>query len=514
MIEGTSARPGPGAPLDFYEIQKKQWTKSLAVLAVLLLFAAFALGILLLIVWTAVGALSGRLPFETPGFWVRFWIVDGILAVLLAAVQYLDARKFGGAVILKRLGAQLPDRADRYHLMLENIVEEIRLAAGLPKVKAYVLPDGAVNSLAVIEPDTTPAVAVTEGMLAEFTRDELEAAVAHELAHIARGDAFVLTLVCSTANAFERLREMLEPDVEVPIGMPGNRSRAGGSVLGAVAALSSFVVHMLGLLVSRERELLADAAAVELGRSPAALARAIHKAYIRNSFVGDFNRTYGPLFIVPPRSKAEAGGFFARHASTHPPVAKRIAILAEMAHTTPLALRAQIEETQSGRERAKLVFPALAELRRDGTPPENGAWPEQSSASPAGKCPRCLVPLSASLYEGVPVKICSRCLGKLVHQDYIDRILARTEISFSPALVKRAEEFAGTVLWNPLKKQKRGDKASPPPPCPACGYGLASRPYNYQYFLPVERCLNCGRIWFDADELEILQILVERAKKN
>lgn len=514
MAQGTSAERRTGAPLDFYELQKQQRTKSLAVLAVLLLFAAFALGILLLIVWTAVGAISGRLPFMAPGFWLRFWIVDGILAVLLAAVQYHDARKFGGAFILKRLGAQLPDRADRYHLMLENIVEEIRLAAGLPKVKAYVLPDGAVNSLAVIEPDTTPAVAVTEGMLAEFTRDELEAAVAHELAHIARGDAFVLTLVCSTANAFERLREMLEPDVEAAACTPGNRPRADGSILGAIAALSSFVVSLLGMLVSRERELLADAAAVELGRSPAALARAIHKAYVRNSFVGDFNRTYGPLFIVPPRSKPETRGFWTRLASTHPPVAQRIAILAEMAHTTPRALLAQIEETQSGRERAKIVFPALAELRRDGTRPENGAWPEKSAASSAGQCPRCLIPLTASLYEGVPVKICGRCLGKLVHQDYINRILARTEIAFSPALVKQAEDFAGTALWNPLKKQKHGDKTAPPPPCPACGYGLASRPYNYQYFLPVERCLNCERVWFDADELEILQILVERAKKT
>jgi Zn-finger nucleic acid-binding protein len=46
-------------------------------------------------------------------------------------------------------------------------------------------------------------------------------------------------------------------------------------------------------------------------------------------------------------------------------------------------------------------------------------------------------------------------------------------------------------------------------PCPACGYRMVPRPYSYQYFVPVDKCLSCSKIWFDADELEILQILIE-----
>jgi Zn-finger nucleic acid-binding protein len=120
--------------------------------------------------------------------------------------------------------------------------------------------------------------------------------------------------------------------------------------------------------------------------------------------------------------------------------------------------------------------------------------------------------LSETFYEGVPVQVCGRCLGKLIRQDCMDRILARTEIGFSPALLKKADEFSERTLRNPLKAQRRLGPSLPAPRCPACGYGLASRPYNYQYFVPVERCLSCDRVWFDADELEILQILVERAK--
>jgi len=51
-------------------------------------------------------------------------------------------------------------------------------------------------------------------------------------------------------------------------------------------------------------------------------------------------------------------------------------------------------------------------------------------------------------------------------------------------------------------------------PCPSCGYRMVLRPYNYQYFVPVDKCLSCSKIWFDSDELEILQILIEdRASK-
>jgi heat shock protein HtpX len=454
--------------------------------------------------------MGGVLPFAKSGFWLKFWLIDAAVSGLVAALQYIDARKFGGSFILKRLGAKPPDRSDRYHLTLENVVEEIRLAAGLPKVRAYVLPDGAINSMAVIESGGAPAVAVTEGLLAEFTRDELEAVAAHEIAHIARGDAFFLTFICAMANFFERIREMLEPDVEEPAGPGRRRMPRDGSGLAAFAALSSFMVRLLGILVSRERELLADAAAVELGRSPAALARAIAKADAGNSFVGDFHRTYGPLFIVPPKSKGAEAGALGRWTSTHPPVAKRIAMLAEMAHLTPQAMAEQIKDQRHGREETKLVFPAFEELHHGAAPPAESLSAEAAAAP--GHCPRCRIPLVGTLYEGVPLKICRRCLGKLVGQEAMDRILARTEIGFSPALVRKAEEFRETRKRNPLKEQIRRDRIGPPAACPACGYRLASRPYNYQYFIPVDRCLSCGQIWFDADELEILQILVEQAK--
>jgi hypothetical protein len=117
MPEKDQSRP-IRAPLDFYEIQKRQAAKSLAVFALILVFYIFAFGGLILIVWTAVGALGGGMPFSSPGFWRKFWTIDAAVSVFIAVLQYYDARKFGGSYILKRLAAHGPYRSDRYHLGL------------------------------------------------------------------------------------------------------------------------------------------------------------------------------------------------------------------------------------------------------------------------------------------------------------------------------------------------------------------------------------------------------------
>ncbi|MBM3312905.1 MAG: hypothetical protein FJY80_15525, partial [Candidatus Aminicenantes bacterium] len=319
-------------PADFYEIQKRQKRKSLAILAVLLVVYVAAIGLLMLAVY-----LTFALPFialVSLASWPKFLLAAVLLAATIAVFHFLDARKNGAGFILKRLSASPPDPSDRYHLTLLNVVQEIRLAAGLPEVEAFILPTLAVNSLALVQRDGTPCVAVTEGLLADFTRDEVEAVVAHEVAHIARGDAFVLTLVCSLANFFERFRTGIEPDVEPDEKQAARPGDVGGQsgLLFLAATLASLVVGMMSFFLSRQRELLADAAAVELGRSPEALARAIYKATVRNSFVGDFSETYAPLFIVAPESHVEPAGRQPRWAKSHPPLQDRLEALAAMVH--------------------------------------------------------------------------------------------------------------------------------------------------------------------------------------
>jgi Zn-finger nucleic acid-binding protein len=170
---------------------------------------------------------------------------------------------------------------------------------------------------------------------------------------------------------------------------------------------------------------------------------------------------------------------------------------------TPLVL---IKNIQEGVEARARQFPQIR------TALENLARKKPVNEAVLNKCPRCKIPLTDTFYEGVPVKICGRCSGKLVDQAAMERILDRQEVGFSEDLAKKAQEFKEKFLLNPIKTQKISAKEQPNSYCPNCGYKMTPRPYNYQYFIPVDKCLSCFKIWYDADELEILQVLVEKAK--
>lgn len=562
---------------DFYETQRLQWRKSLFLLSILILFYFIAVGFVSMVFVISLGFFFAETVLPSGTTLIKLLLVNSAVSIIIASFHFYDARKFGAKFIRKRLEVYLPDSSDRYHKQFANTVEEIRIASGLPNVTPYIIPSFAINSMALIEADKSPSVMVSEGLLAEFTRDELQAVIAHELAHIIRGDTFYITLVCSLANFFERLRQALEPETH-PQGRSYQTQQGGVGPLLVYLALtiSSIIMHLLSTLISRQREILADAAAVELSRNPRALARAIYKAHLKNSFVGDFNLTYSPLFIVPPGSRGETDGFFSRLFNSHPPLMKRIRLLANMIPERTAKIIEEVWEIQKRREKARSVLLSYEELsqgNRSESPTQEkissqeakvwairnpkGKWlgpysleelmfirfftpmirimnlqerveaqarefPQIRNAlhnlgrkkpiNPAKKnrCPRCHVPLTDSFYEGVALKVCPRCRGKLIDTAVMDRIVARKEVAFSEHLIKKAQEFKQNFMFNPIRIKKIDPKKSPNIFCPNCGTKMLPRPYNYQYVIPVDKCLSCHKIWFDSDELEILQLLIEK----
>lgn len=561
---------------DFYEIQRQQWKKSLFLLLILFVFYFCAIGFITFVFLLSFGVFFAETLFPTSKTLMTIFPILMGIAIFIAAFHFYDAKMFGAKFIRKRMQAEPPDLSDRYHKQFANTVEEIRLATGLPKVTPYIIPSFAINSMALMEANKTPSIMVTEGLLAEFTRDEIQAVIAHELAHVLRGDTFYITLVCSLANFFERLRHTAEPEAETA-GPPGQSQQSGGGVVLLFIALtiSSFIMHLLSTLISRQREILADAAAVEFSRNPKALARAIYKAHLKNSFVGDFNLTYSPLFIVPPRSKGDYESFFGRAFNSHPPLMRRINLLADMVPTKPAKIIEEVWEIQKNREDARDVLLAQEERRIGGEAQKpqqaktqiqeskfwsikdaKGTWQgpfsleellflpfftplipiknqqegivAQAREFPQirdarrrvlrkkpinpkrqNKCPRCRIALKETFYEGVPLKICPDCHGKLIDSALVDRIVARKEIDFSEKLVQKARIFRDGYMLNPTLTKKINPDVSPKIFCPNCGSLMLLRAYNYYYVIPVDKCLSCHKIWFDFDEMEILQILIE-----
>jgi Zn-finger nucleic acid-binding protein len=326
---------------------------------------------------------------------------------------------------------------------------------------------------------------------------------------------------------------MAEPH-DRPLGQIGRVQNTGGGnpLVYLATSISSLLMHLLSTLISRQRELLADATAVELNRNPAALARAIYKAHVKNSFIGDFNLSYSPLFIVPPESKGISDRLFSRIFNSHPPLMKRVRQLAEMVPTSPARIIDEVSEIRKRREKARSILhsreetsPAVqkpATLFDDIQSGDEGIW---SVRNPNGKwmgpfspvkpdrynkCPRCRTTFKDTFYEGVALKICPSCKGKLIDSSVINRIIARREVAFSDYLVKKAADFKKKFLQNPVRTRKINMKKSQDIFCPICGSKMLPRPFTYQYIIPVDKCFSCHKTWFDPDELEILQLLIEK----
>jgi heat shock protein HtpX len=193
---------------------------------------------------------------------------------------------------------------------LHGTVERLAIAAGLPKPRLFLLPDGHPRALSAGRGPRGAAIAVSRGFLGAATPAELEGIIAHELAHIRNRDILVQTLAVVVAAA------LLETS---RIG--GWLSRALLFVLGPVAAA---VVH---LLLSPKRELVADHAAATLTGSPHGLADALIRLEQASELV-EFraNPATEPLYTFNPFAEEGLAALFV----THPPVGERVRRLREL----------------------------------------------------------------------------------------------------------------------------------------------------------------------------------------
>ncbi|MDH5468299.1 MAG: zf-TFIIB domain-containing protein, partial [Candidatus Aminicenantes bacterium] len=90
-----------------------------------------------------------------------------------------------------------------------------------------------------------------------------------------------------------------------------------------------------------------------------------------------------------------------------------------------------------------------------------------------------------------------------------ERIITRKEVKFSEYLMNKARDFKQQFMENPALMRKISLQSPERILCPSCGSRMLLRPYSLHYIIPVDKCFSCQKIWFDDDELEILQILIE-----
>ena len=229
------------------------------------------------------------------------------------------------------------------HPQLFNVVEEMKIAAGLPAMpKVYIINDPAPNAFATGRSPKSASVAVTAGLLAKLNRDELQGVVAHEISHILHRDILYVTVAGIMLGAIVLLSQVFLRGVLYGSVGGGRRYSSGGRgggqaqivllVIALVAAIvAPIMAYLLYFALSRRREYLADAGAARLTRYPEGLAGALEKiANDRSPQLATANKATAPMYIVNPFKK-KAGMKLSDLTSTHPPISERIRILRSMA---------------------------------------------------------------------------------------------------------------------------------------------------------------------------------------
>ncbi|MCK4283981.1 MAG: M48 family metalloprotease, partial [Candidatus Brocadiae bacterium] len=278
--------------------------------------------------------------------------VGVLIAVVVWLLLWMTAVIGGRGVLLASVGAREIQHDD--HPVLFNVVEEMTIAAGLPKMpKVYIMDTDAPNAFAV-GTDQKSAVAVTSGLLMRLNRDELQGVVAHEIAHIRNQDTRFMMLAGVMMGAIILLAHVMVRGVFFGGGRGRRRSsgRGGGQaqiiiflVAIVLAILAPLVAQLLYFACSRRREYLADASSAQFTRYPPGLASALEKIAGSASQMAKVNKAVAPMFIINPLKAAGASGIL----STHPPTAQRVRILRSMAGGAALAdYEAAYAETHGG----------------------------------------------------------------------------------------------------------------------------------------------------------------------
>ena len=519
-------------PLTFIDIERQKTWRIAVFFAVLLL--------LYLAVIAVLGAAFLPVPLDAAP---RFWTFAVLAALLVSGIHFWFSASDTVNTVLRSLDAAPPDPEDSIHRTFANIIEEVHIVtANRRTIRSAVIPSLSLNALAAVDLKGNALIAVTEGLLSRLSRPQLEAVVAHEAHHVLSGDCLETTVAASLFGSLSSIVEKLR-----------YTSHNRGLVLPVflLAWLLLQVGNVLNLFISREREYRADAASVRMSRNPLALAEALHllsRSWRGAGFIGS---GFQMLCIVNPQATAldEAEGFVADLLSTHPPLRRRIELLLDMARV-PLG-------ELDGRMRAKTAAPAagspgpayralspaqqwegpfsatelaalpwlgpLTWIRGGDGAAADRAWKdpainaiflarlaEQERTDAGIACPSCRQPLIVEPYEGTQTFRCVFCAGTLVRTALLPRIIART--GRKGPCSGRIKALARTVLQeNRARRVHRAVSrhAVPALPCPKCSNPMYRGFYSLGYLVEVDRCSNCGITWFDRDELQILQCMIE-----
>ncbi len=299
-------------------------------LIVTLLLVTAALGYL--VGWNLQLLADAAPPPPAPAvlFLSRWGIAGAMIMLVGGGLWSLLATRLGDRIVIELTGAREVSAAAEPQI--HNVVEEMAVAAGLPKPHVYVLETTAMNAFTTGMSPRRSAVCVTRGLLNNLTREELQGVVGHEMGHIVNLDMRYATVVAVVVGLVALVSDGVLRSMRYGAGRSLQRSARRRPSVGPVVVLAAMILFavaaplfakLVQMAVSRQREFLADATSVRLTRNPTGLISALEKlaSSAGRPFPG-VNRATQHMFIVNPlRDFSERASALI---ATHPPIERRI----------------------------------------------------------------------------------------------------------------------------------------------------------------------------------------------
>jgi heat shock protein HtpX len=295
---------------------------------------SFLMATLVVALLALLGFTIGFAVFGSPEGGVGTTIVAVLIGALSGAFTYFA----GDSLVLAVSGAKQVDETQAPQLM--NVVREMSIAANVPMPKVYIIDDTAPNAFATGRDPKHASVAVTTGLLEKLDREELQGVIGHELSHVRNFDIRFSLVVAVMVGAIAILADFFLRFTFWGGGRSRDRDGGGGAqavvfILAIVLAiLAPLISRFIQLAVSRQREYLADASAVELTRNPYGLERALAKISADPEVLEVANRGTQHLYFTNPIKKFEQRS--SNLMSTHPAIVDRINRLRQLTGDPPL----------------------------------------------------------------------------------------------------------------------------------------------------------------------------------
>ena len=328
--------------MNFFEAQDsaRRSTLSLIILfslAVAALVAITNVLVLAIIAYNQTGILATNMAELSAVFqWDLFWTIAIAISLIIALGSFfkMSMLSSGGQAVAEALGGRLipQNSSDPMHKKLLNVVEEMAIASGSPVPSVYLLDESGINAFAAGWSPNNAVIGVTRGALTYLTRDELQGVIAHEFSHIFNGDMRLNIRLIGVLHGILLLGILGYYLMRSVRYIGSSRNKEGGSLVLAIFMLGigltvigycgTFFGQWIKAIVSRQREYLADASAVQYTRNPASIAGALKK-------IGGYQMGSK---LLSPSAPEYSHAYFSKGVATamdfvfatHPPLPKRI----------------------------------------------------------------------------------------------------------------------------------------------------------------------------------------------